>query len=85
MAKVEIDAVDRLLDEIRDLSESDMTKLLKFVHFFKQELLKPTGQEDKDAQLFWQSYGSWKDERPAEDIILDLYESRRSSARNVEL
>ena len=74
-----------LLNEIRDLPESEMPKLLKLIHFYKDEILEIESQEEGDLQLFWESFGSWEDERPTEEIIKEIYASRKSTDRGIQL
>lgn len=75
----------RLLNEIRDLPESEITKILKLIHFLKEEIFEIEKRKEEDLQLFWESFGSWKDERPPEEIIQEIYESRKSTTRAVQL
>ena len=35
------------------------------------------GNEDEDRRRFWASFGSWEDDRTTEEIIEDIYRSRR--------
>jgi hypothetical protein len=42
-------------------------------------------QTDEDSRLFWESFGSWQDERTAEKIIEDIYSSRTSTERELQL
>ena len=74
-----------LLREIQDLSDPEVSKILKVIHFFKVEILEKKEQADEDLHLFWQSFGSWKDERSPEEIIQDIYESRKSTSRAIHL
>jgi len=41
-------------------------------------------QSDED-QEFWETFGSWQDQRPVENIIDDIYASRTTTERNVRL
>jgi len=75
----------RLLNEIQDLPESEITKILKLIHFLKAEIFGKEKREEEDLQLFWKSFGSWKDERPPEEIIREVYESRKSTSRDIQL
>ncbi len=74
-----------LLKEIRELPEHDVEKVLKMVHFMKQEILSSEQRDREGSQAFWDSFGSWKDERFAKDIINEIYESRKSSCRDIQL
>ena len=74
-----------LLREVKDLPESELRKVLKIIHFFKEEILQTEREKGKDLQMFWESFGSWQDERSAEEIIHEIYESRKSSGRDIQL
>jgi len=75
----------RLLNEIRDLPDSGISKILKIVHFFKEEFLEIEKPKEEDFRLFWESFGGWKDKRPPEEIIREIYESRKSTTRDIQL
>ncbi len=74
----------RLLDEIENLSESDLAKIIKLINFVKREVLDPEKKESDD-KAFWESFGSWKDDRSSEEIIDAIYKSRKSSGNKIEL
>lgn len=74
----------RLLDEIQGLSESELSKILKLIHFLKKEVLEIEEREE-DLKLFWESFGSWKDDRTPEEIIQEIYKSRKSTIREIQL
>ena len=74
-----------LLNEIRDLPASEIPKIIKLVHFFKYEILEMEKRKKKDLKLFWESFGSWKDERRPEEIIKEIYASRKSTDRDIQL
>ncbi len=78
------DYKQRLLDEIQGLSESELSKLLKLIHFLKREVLEREEREE-DLKLFWESFGSWKDDRTPEEIIQEIYKSRKSAVREIQL
>ncbi|MEA3222429.1 MAG: hypothetical protein U9P49_04620 [Thermodesulfobacteriota bacterium] len=48
----------RLLNEIRDLPDSGISKILKIVHFFKEEFLEVEKPKEDALRLFWESFGS---------------------------
>ncbi len=52
---------------------------------YKKENTPPEKQENIEASLFWESFGSWQDERSADEIVRDIYESRKSRIRDVHL
>ena len=74
-----------VLQEIKDLPESEIQKIIKMIQFLKKEVLQHDKPKDEDYQEFWDSFGSWQDERTAEEIIKDIYETRRSSSRDISL
>jgi hypothetical protein len=76
---------ERLLNEIRDLPESELPKLLKLIHFLKEEIFGAQKARNNDLQSFWTSFGSWEDERSPEEIISEIYSSRKSTSREIRL
>lgn len=73
-----------ILQEVKDLPEPELKKIIKIIHFLKEEILQNKNHEE-DLQLFWKSFGSWQDERSAEEIIHEIYESRKSSSKDIKL
>ncbi len=74
-----------VLKEIKDLPESDLPKVLKMIHFLKEEILQVDRGKGEDLELFWESFGSWQDQRSTEEIIRDINESRKSTVRDIQL
>ncbi len=60
---------DLLLQEIKDLPESEIKKVIKMIHFLKKEVLQIEKHKDEECQEFWDSFGSWQDDRPANEIV----------------
>ena len=54
-------------------------KMLKLIHFLKEEIFEVKKRKEEDFRLFWESFGSWKDERSPEEIIKEIYASRKST------
>ena len=79
------DYEQRLLKEIQGLPESELPKMLKLIHFLKEEIFGVEKRKEQDLRLFWKSFGSWKDERPPEEIINEIYASRKSTERDIQL
>ncbi|WP_045217603.1 hypothetical protein [Desulfonatronovibrio magnus] len=44
---------------------------------------RPDKRENEDYQEFWGSFGSWQEEKTAEELIRDIYETRRSRMKDV--
>jgi hypothetical protein len=84
-AKLRVNYEQNLLDELRDLPESELPKLLKLIHFLKEEILAIEKGGEADLLIFWESFGSWKDERSSDEIIKEIYESRKSTTRDIQL
>jgi hypothetical protein len=74
-----------VLKEIRDLPESDLPKVLKMIHFLKKEIFQIERAKGEDLEMFWESFGSWQDQRSTEELIRDIYESRKSTVRDIQL
>jgi hypothetical protein len=79
------DYEQHLLKEIKDLPESELPKVLKIIHFLKEEIFQLENTKGEDLDLFWESFGSWQDDRSTQEIIQDVYESRKSTTRVVQL
>ena len=75
----------RLLNEIRNLPESELPKILKLIHFLKEEILETEEPKEEDLRLFWESFGSWEDEKSPGEIIQEIYKSRKSTIRDIQL
>ncbi len=60
-------------------------KICLKIHFLKEEVFEVEKGKEEDFRLFWESFGSWKDKRPPEDIIKEIYASRRSTHRDIQL
>ncbi|OPX25462.1 MAG: hypothetical protein DRP97_02525 [Candidatus Latescibacterota bacterium] len=53
---------------------------------YEDEILREAeNREDENSRRFWASFGSWEDDRTAEEIIEDIYSSRKSSGKEVVL
>jgi len=74
-----------LLKEIRDMPESELPKIIKPIHFLKEEVFQTEPKKAEDIEMFWESFGSWRDERSSEEIIREIYESRKSTSRDIQL
>ena len=74
-----------VLNEIRDLPESELPKVLKMIHFLKEEIFQIESAKEEDLEMFWESFGSWQDQRSTEELIRDIYESRKSADRDIQL
>ena len=74
-----------LFREIRDLPESELAKILKLIHFLKEEILQINSEKGENLEMFRESSGSWQDERSPEEIIHEIYESRKSTSRDIQL
>ena len=74
-----------LLKEIEELPESELLKIIKMIHFLKTEIFQTEGSIAEDLDMFWKSFGSWQDERSPEETIKEIYESRKSANREIQL
>lgn len=63
-------------------------ELIKRLNYLQEEIERlreevETGkiiEDGEETKLFGESFGSWEDNRTAEEIIKDIYESRRSTS-----
>ena len=74
----------RILKEIQDIPEFAQEKLEKLIRFFKEELLGLKPPSDKKTKELLALAGSWADDRPAEEIIKEIYSARRSRTKPVK-
>lgn len=72
---------EKILKEVQGLSEPLQKKLLKFVQFLKQEIIKPEYDEKSATDEFLSTCGTWEDDRSADDQIHDIYSNRKSTDR----
>ena len=74
---------EEILREIRNFPESALPKILKLIQFFKNELLEQRLEEKRKSTGFC---GIWEDDRPADEIIDDIYSHRTGfGGRRIEL
>lgn len=66
----------RVWQRIREIEES-----LKEEASFFQSIIKEKDLSDDDEELFWKSFGSWEDEKSADEIIKDIYSKRTDTDR----
>jgi hypothetical protein len=85
MTTLRADYEEQVLDELQDIPEAELPKFLKLVHFLKTEIFDVEKQDAEDLRLFWESFGGWQDHRTAEEIIADIYASRTSTERELQL
>jgi hypothetical protein len=72
-----------ILGEIKNLPQSALSKILKLIQFYKNELLEEKSEEKRKTTGFC---GIWEDERSADEIIDDIYSHRTGfGSRKIEL
>jgi len=72
---------EKILKEVQGLSEALQMKFLKFVHFLKQEIIKPEYDEKTATDEFLSVCGTWEDDRSVDAQLSDIYSSRKSTDR----
>jgi len=78
MQKTRADYEQILLNEIREFPFSELPNAVRLFRFLKEEIFTRREHTEEDTRLFWESFGSWQDDRPAEDIVKDIYAVRTS-------
>jgi hypothetical protein len=58
MRRTVADYEQYFMDEIHQFPVSELPKLLKLLHFFKEEFFDTAPQKQEDTELFWESFGS---------------------------
>lgn len=65
-------------------------ELLEKLDHLQQELQEVREAIEKsdlyeDEELFWESFGSWEDTKSVEELIDEIYKSRKSRSHPVEM
>ncbi len=73
---------ERVRQRIREIEESlrEEAEFLKRIRDVQQ-----SSSENGDKEMFWKSFGSWKDDRSAEEIIREIHAARNSPEREIRL
>lgn len=68
----------RILKELQDLPESALLKLEKVIRLLKEEFLGGKNDDNSTERLL-ALCGTWKDTRPVQQQIEEIYEARISA------
>lgn len=71
----------KVLNDMRGLSERDQAKLSRIVRFIKQEIISPQRDEEQMTEEFLSVCGTWEDDRSIDQQLQDIYLSRKSTNR----
>lgn len=71
----------KVLNDMRGLSERDQAKLSRIVRFIKQEIISPQRNEKQMTEEFLSVCGTWEDDRSIDKQLQDIYLSRKSTNR----
>ncbi len=71
----------KVLNDMRDLSERDQAKLSRIIRFIKQDIIRPEADEKQMTEEFLSVCGTWEDDRSVEQQLQDIYLSRKSTNR----
>ncbi len=73
---------ERLWQQIREIEENFRQE----AEFIKRTgKMSDDGECEEDMRLFWESFGSWEDDRTTEEIIKDIYGARKTVERSIQL
>jgi hypothetical protein len=85
MGNLQIKGIDDdLYREIREMAKDEHRSVSQQILYMTKLFLtkrKASGQGKTSAEILLELAGSWDDERPAEEIIAEIREARKSSAR----
>lgn len=72
-----------LLKEVRDLSESDLLKVIKAIHFFKEEIFKREEAVRGNPADILELAGTWRDMPEVQlDIFAGILKERESFSKD---
>jgi hypothetical protein len=85
MANLQIKGIDDdLYREIREMAKDEHRSVSQQILYMTKLFLtrrKAVKQAKTSAEILLELAGSWDDERPAEEIVAEIREARKSSAR----
>ena len=85
MANLQIKGIDDdLYREIREMAKDEHRSVSQQILYMTKLFLtkrKAVEQTKTSAEILLELAGSWDDERPAEEIVAEIREGRKSSAR----
>lgn len=88
MANLQIKSInDDLYREIRQMAKDEHRSVSQQILYMTKMFLtkrKAVEQIKTPAEIMLELAGSWDDERPAEEIVAEIREARRSSVRLAE-
>ncbi len=81
---------ERIQQRIREIEENLRQEAIFFESIIKKtkaepDSFKPVSDSEDDLRLFWESFGSWQDDRTPEDIISEIYATRTTTERKIML
>ncbi len=81
---------ERVQQKIREIEESLRQESEFFESVMKANTVEPDGfnplsDSEEDLLLFWESFGSWQDDRTPEEIIREIYMTRTPTERDISL
>ncbi len=83
MTTLDKNIIDSYFFQLEKLSSLAKLELIeKLINSLKKE--KPA-EADEREKLFYESFGGWGDDKPAEEIIREIRESRRFRKKDLKL
>ncbi|MBE9055197.1 hypothetical protein [Sphaerospermopsis sp. LEGE 08334] len=80
--------IAEISQEINSLPEEAQILLIDFIQLLKKRYPQPeniTTSQPHALNTFIEKYGVWEDERTAEEIVKEIYESRTISHSDISL
>ena len=71
----------KILNDMRGLSERDQAKLARIFHLVRQEIIISESDEKRITDDFLSVCGTWEDDKSVEEQIQDIYSARKSTSR----
>ncbi len=74
----------KILNDMKGLTEREQAKLARIFHIIKQELIVES-DEKRITDEFLSVCGTWEDDRSIQEQIRDIYSARRSTNRTEKI
>jgi len=75
----------KILNDMKGLTERDQAKLARIFHFIKQEIINLKSDQKRITDEFLSVCGTWEDDRSVEEQIQDIYSARKSTNRTEKI
>ena len=71
----------RILNDMKGLTERDQARLARIFHLVRHEIIISESNEKRITDEFLSVCGTWEDDRSIEEQLQDIYSTRKSTNR----